>query len=91
MTNYARTVLYCGETNNLELRVHQHKSKVPGSFTSRYDVNRLVWFETHNDINLAIRREKLIKKWRRSWKEELINEENKDWKDLAVDWDKYSE
>jgi putative endonuclease len=91
MTNYSKTVLYCGVTNNLELRVHQHKSKVVGSFTARFFVDKLVWYEAHNDINLAIRREKLIKKWRRSWKEDQINEENPSWNDLAKDWDKYLE
>ncbi len=89
MTNYSKTVLYCGVTNDLERRVFEHKTKSVIGYTSRYELNRLVWFEYHKDINLAIRREKLIKKWKRTWKEELINEENLDWNDLAADWDKY--
>lgn len=89
LTNRNKTVLYCGVTNNLERRVQEHKSKQVTGFTSKYNLNRLVWFECHKDINLAIRREKLIKKWRRSWKEALINKENPDWKDLSIDWDKY--
>ena len=91
MTNYSKTVLYCGVTNDLERRVFEHKTNVVPGFTSKYHVDRLVWFECHKDINLAIRREKLIKKWNRSWKEELINKENPEWKDLSQDWDKYSE
>ena len=91
MTNYSKTMLYCGVTNDLERRVYEHKTKSVPGFTSKYVVNRLVWFEDHKDIDLAIRREKLIKKWRRTWKEHLINEKNPDWKDLSADWDKYGD
>ena len=87
LTNYNRTVLYTGVCNNLESRVWQHKNGInPGSFTRKYHVYLLVWYETHNDINEAIRREKLIKKWKRQWKEELINKENPDWEDLSKGW-----
>ncbi|MEP5611608.1 MAG: GIY-YIG nuclease family protein [Cyclobacteriaceae bacterium] len=87
LTNYSRTVLYTGVTNNIERRVLQHKSKIdPDAFTTKYAVDRLLWFETHNDINEAIRREKLIKKWRRIWKESLIEKENPDWEDLSREW-----
>jgi putative endonuclease len=51
-------------------------------FTSRYDVDRLVWFETYDDPVNAITREKEVKKWRRDWKIQLINESNPDWRDL---------
>jgi putative endonuclease len=54
---------------------------LPG-FTSQYDVRRLVWFEVYDDPTTAIEREKQIKKWRRTWKVELIEKENPDWKDL---------
>ena len=54
-------------------------------FSSRYDVRRLVWFETYDDPTNAIEREKEIKKWRRGWKIELIEKENPDWKDLYPD------
>ena len=88
LTNYSKTVLYTGITNDIERRVFEHKQKIsPKAFTTKYKVNLLVWFENHNDVNEAIRREKLIiKKWRRKWKEDLINEENPDWKDLSKDW-----
>ena len=87
LTNYSRTVLYTGITNDLERRVFEHKQKIdPKAFTTKYKVDLLVWFETHNDVNKAIRREKLIKKWRRIWKKDLINKENPDWEDLSNGW-----
>jgi len=68
-------------------RVFEHKQKSdPKSFTRKYQVNQLMWFETHNDVNEAISREKLIKKWKRRWKVELIEKENPEWNDLSADW-----
>jgi putative endonuclease len=63
-------------------RVYQHKNKILKGFTSRYDVDRLVWFETYDDPVTAITREKELKKWRREWKIRLIEESNPDWRDL---------
>jgi putative endonuclease len=74
--------LYLGVTNDLVRRVFEHKSKSVDGFSSRYEVNRLVWFETHDDPEAAIAREKKIKKWNRDWKIRLIEEENLDWLDL---------
>jgi putative endonuclease len=74
--------LYLGVTRDLVRRTYQHKEKTIRSFTSRYDVNRLVWFETYDDPTNAIEREKEIKKWRRAWKIELIEKSNPDWRDL---------
>ena len=74
--------LYVGVTNDLVRRVYQHKEKIPGSFTSRYGVDRLVWFECYDDPVSAISREKEIKKWRRDWKIRLIEETNPQWSDL---------
>jgi putative endonuclease len=73
--------LYLGVTNDLVRRVHEHKSKAARGFTSRYGVDRLVWFETYEDPISAITREKDIKKWRRDWKIRLIEEGNPDWLD----------
>lgn len=87
LTNYSRTVLYTGITKDVERRVFQHKQKFnPQAFTAKFQVDHLVWFETHNDVNQAIRREKLIKRWRRKWKEELITKENPEWEDLSKEW-----
>ena len=81
--------LYIGVTNNLERRIEEHKNKLnPNSFTARYDVNLLVYYETFQYINDAIDREKQLKKWNRQWKINLIEEENKDWKDLSENWNK---
>ena len=74
--------LYLGVTNDLIRRVHQHKNKIIRGFTSRYGVDRLVWYECYDDPTNAISREKELKKWRREWKVRLIEENNPDWADL---------
>ena len=74
--------LYLGVTNDLIRRVYEHKTKALPGFTSRYAVDRLVWFECYEDPTTAITREKQIKKWRRDWKISLIEEANLDWFDL---------
>lgn len=78
--------LYIGVTNNLERRVFEHKKKINPGFTSKYSVDKLVYFEAFAFIKDAIRREKQLKKWNRQWKINLIEVDNKDWKDLAEDW-----
>jgi putative endonuclease len=83
-----RQTLYVGVTNDLRRRVYQHKTTAdPASFTSRYNVDRLVHFEVFNDVKDAIAREKQIKSWRRSKKITLIEAENPRWKDLSLDWE----
>ncbi len=74
--------LYIGVTNDLIRRVYQHKNKTIKGFTKEYSVVRLVWFETHDDIVAAIEREKKLKKWRREWKINLIEQDNPNWDDL---------
>jgi putative endonuclease len=74
--------LYLGVTNDLIRRVYEHKAKALPGFTARYGLERLVWFEVHDDVEAAILREKDIKKWRRAWKIRLIEESNPDWRDL---------
>jgi putative endonuclease len=87
MASFKQT-LYVGVTNDLGRRVYQHKTKAhPDSFTARYNINRLVYFETFADIRDAIGREKEIKGWRRSKKVALIESENPGWKDLSLDWE----
>ena len=78
--------LYIGMTNELRRRVHQHKHKVVDSFTGKYDVNRLVYFETYGDVLQAIAREKQIKGWTRRKKLALIESQNPTWRDLSDDW-----
>ena len=73
--------LYVGVTNDIISRTYDHRSgEIPG-FTRKYGVHMLVWFERHSDINFAILREKRIKRWRRDWKINLIEETNPHWED----------
>ena len=74
--------LYLGVTRDIVRRVYEHRAKAVESFTSRYDVNKLVWFEIYDDAATAIAREKELKKWRRDWKIRLIEEQNPGWVDL---------
>jgi len=77
--------LYLGMTSNLLKRVYEHKNNLIEGFTKRYNVHTLVYYEVYNDVYDAIAREKSIKKWRRSWKIELIEKLNSEWKDLYHD------
>ena len=86
MTSKSGT-LYTGMTNDLQRRVYQHKHKLIEGFTSKYDVNRLVYFETFADVREAIAREKQIKSWRRSKKLTLIESTNHKWQDLSEAWE----
>jgi putative endonuclease len=81
LANERNGTLYVGVTRDLVRRVYQHKTKATPGFTSRYGVQRLVWFETYDDPTSAIAREKDIKKWRRAWKMRLIEESNPTWRD----------
>jgi putative endonuclease len=82
MTNPHNTVLYTGVTNDLIRRVYQHKQKTIDGFTKKYNVFKLVYYEVHSDVKLAIEREKQIKNGSRQKKIDLINSLNKDWNDL---------
>ena len=86
MTNAHNNVLYIGVTSELITRVHQHKTKAfPKSFTAKYNCDKLVYYESFHTIEEAIAREKEIKKWKREWKDELVNKTNPKWKDLFDD------
>jgi len=74
--------LYLGVTRDIVRRGHEHRTKAVDGFTSRYGVDKLVWFEIYDDIASAIAREKELKKWRRVWKIRLIEEQNPGWVDL---------
>ena len=73
--------LYVGVTSDLVKRVWEHKSDAVAGFTNKYDVKQLVYFEEHVSIEEAILREKRIKEWKRSWKLELIERQNPEWRD----------
>jgi putative endonuclease len=88
MTNAHRTVFYTGVTSNIGERIMQHETGVHQSpFTRRYNIDRLVHYETSNDIRSAIAREKKIKVWTRRKKIALIESVNPEGKDLAAEWD----
>ena len=74
--------LYTGVTSDLVKRVYQHKTKEMKGFTSKYEVERLVYFETTGNVYSAIMREKQIKMWKRGWKIRLIEKTNPEWEDL---------
>lgn len=74
--------LYIGVTNDLARRVYEHRTKQNAGFTAAYRVHRLVWYEAYDRILDAIAREKALKKWRRDWKIQLIEDFNPDWSDL---------
>lgn len=82
MASQRNGTLYIGVTSNLVQRVYQHKQGNHDSFTKKYSVNQLVYYEEIGDINSAIGREKGLKAWKRQWKIELIEKDNPTWKDL---------
>ena len=88
LTNWNDKVMYVGVTNNLERRLYEHKNKLVEGFTQKYNVNKLVYFETTTDVLAAIEREKQIKKWRREKKNQLVIGANPEWKDLSSEWGK---
>ena len=81
-----RGALYTGVTSDLIGRIHEHRERTFGGYTAGHDIKRLVWFERHDDIEAEIRREKTIKRWRRQWKFNAIDEHNADWRDVAIDF-----
>ena len=78
--------LYTGVTSKIKQRVWQHKTKFYKGFTSRYNIDRLVYYESNVSINAAIAREKKIKNWRREKRLDLIEIKNPLWKDLSDGW-----
>ena len=80
--------LYIGVTSDLGARLEEHKSRHdPKSFTAKHNVTRLVWFERYDLIGDAIAREKVIKKWKRAWKIDLIEKTNPEWRELILNYD----
>ena len=82
LTNKRNGTLYIGVTNNLLRRVKEHKDKIIKGFTEKYGIDKLVYYEQTENVNSAISREKVLKKWERKWKLELIEKENPEWRDL---------
>jgi len=74
--------MYIGVTNDLKRRVFEHKEGKIDGFTKKYNINKLVYFEHFTNIEYAIKREKQLKKWKRSWKNELVEKKNPNWDEL---------
>lgn len=85
LANGKRT-LYTGVTSDLERRVWQHKQGIDSRFVRRHQTRKLVWFEETDQVQVAIEREKQLKRWHRQWKIDLINSTNPNWYDLASEW-----
>ena len=83
MSNRKNGVIYIGVTSDLVKRAWQHREGMLGGFTKKYKCHRLVWYEVHDLMTEAIRREKRLKRYKREWKIELIEKENTDWRDLG--------
>ena len=85
ITNKFNTTLYIGVTNNLQRRMLEHKMKIYPGFSKKYNLTKLIYYEVYESAEEMIRREKQLKKWKRRWKEDLINENNSRWNDLTKD------
>jgi putative endonuclease len=84
MTNRARVVMYIGVTNSLERRLWFHGNSTGRTFTKRYKIDRLVYYEAYNNVRNAIAREKELKRWRREKKNNLVQTLNPKWEDLGL-------
>lgn len=82
LTNKSNEILYIGITNNLLRRIIEHKQKLIKGFSYKYNTDKLIYYEEFERSDFAIEREKQIKRWKRNWKDKLINNVNPDWKDL---------
>ena len=85
LSNNPNGTLYIGVTSDLIKRIYEHKNKIHEGFTKKYTVDKLVYYEVFDNIELAIVREKALKTWIRKWKTDLINNANPEWSDLWED------
>ena len=85
VASYKNRVLYIGSTSNLQKRIWEHKEGLIEGFTKKYNVNRLVYYEVHEEAETAFKRERNMKEWKRDWKIELIEKDNSKWRDLYDD------
>ena len=86
LTNWNNKVIYVGVTRDLARRLYEHQQKLLAGFTKKYNLTKLVYFEETNDVYAAIAREKQIKGWLRSKKDQLIESINPNWDDLSDHW-----
>ena len=83
LANRYNNVLYLGVTRDLQRRIAEHKLHINQGFSAKYNTEKLVYYEWYERLDIAIQREKQLKKWHREWKDNLINEFNPEWKDLT--------
>ena len=87
LTNYSQTSFYIGVTNDIKRRMHEHKNKLVEGFTEKYNIDILVYFENIDSPEVAIEREKQLKRWHRNWKINLVRKFNPEFKDLSLNWE----
>ena len=87
LSNWNDSVIYIGVTGNLPRRLYEHRNHLVDGFSSKYNTDKLVYFEQTNDVYSAIAREKQLKGWTRKKKNDLIMKVNPEWKDLSAGWD----
>lgn len=90
LANRPRGAIYIGMTSDLEKRMFEHKNNLVQGFTKKYHIHTLVYYESTEDRNAALLQEKKLKKWRRPWKNKLIEKTNPEWKDISKAWFKYT-
>ena len=83
MASRPNGAIYIGRTRDLQARVQHHRD-VRSVNTAKYKIKTLVWFETHDDFNTSLKRERAIQRWRRAWKNELIHTANPHWQDITI-------
>ncbi|WP_417683819.1 GIY-YIG nuclease family protein [Roseibium sp.] len=82
LANKPHGAIYVGSARDLRNRIEQHQTGIPGSHTEKYNIKTLIYFETYDEVMDAVHRERRLKRWRRSWKDDLINQVNPDWRDI---------
>ena len=87
LTNYSQTSFYIGVTNDIKRRMYEHKNKLVEGFTEKYNIDILVYFENIDSPEVAIEREKQLKRWHRNWKINLVRKFNLEFKDLSLNWE----
>jgi len=85
ITNWNNRVIYIGMTNDIRRRISEHKLKVIEGFSSKYNLNKLVYLESFDNVKTAILREKILKKWRREKKNKLVESKNPKWEEILID------
>lgn len=83
LASRSRNAIYVGMTSDLRKRVEQHHAKAINAHTDAYNIDLLVYFEPHETLESALTREKLVKRWKRAWKDELVEKVNPDWQDVS--------